>query len=51
MALVLIPFAVFIFMWIVALAGLVTLVLIIFLKDFFYTEDSPSQTVRTTSVI
>jgi hypothetical protein len=48
MAIVLIIFAAFIFMWIVALVGLVAIIVNMFLKDHFYTEDSPSHTIRTT---
>jgi hypothetical protein len=51
MAIVLILFAGFICMWIVALAGLVALIFNMFWKDFFYSEVSPSHKVRITRII
>ncbi len=51
MAILLILFASFIFMWFVALAGLIVLIVNMFLRDFFYTEDSSSHAIRKTGVI
>ena len=51
MTIILILFAGFILIWIVALAGLVALIVNMFLKEYFYTEDSPSHTIHTARVI
>ena len=44
-------FAAFIIVWVVALVGLIALIVNMFLRDFFYTEDLPSQTIRTARVV
>ena len=51
MAIILILFAGFLLMWIVALAGLVALILNMFLRDYFYTEDSPGHTINIATVV
>ena len=51
MTILLILFAGFLLIWIVALAGLVALILNMFLKDYFYTEGSPGHTIHTATVV